>query len=233
MDTKAVKEFIDELIRCEYHPTGGYGNLLEFRYNGISYAESSMAYEQKLQVLFNNFKIAVIDALENGTSQTKALYNELSELETRYYDVPDDGIIQSMEHDYETLQTKPLEQEIKEAKFLKEMHGEQMLFIKQGKTFLCGLLEEQFVPPQQIAVDTEIIEEDSSDNIIYEIKGLMNYLKCGKTKAQDIVSSGILKNKGIQYWSGGWRFKRKELSEYLKDNPDALRGTRYYKKNKK
>ena len=63
------------------------------------------------------------------------------------------------------------------------------------------------------------IPSNPSDNIIKGVDGLANALKIGKNKAQAIISSKILLERGIQYRAGGWRFKKKELDELLKNEP--------------
>lgn len=55
--------------------------------------------------------------------------------------------------------------------------------------------------------------------VLCGVSGLADYLGCGKNKAQAIISSRILIDKGIQYKAGAWRFKRKELDALIKSDP--------------
>ncbi len=56
------------------------------------------------------------------------------------------------------------------------------------------------------------------------VAGLAKALGCGKTKANEIIQSNILKDLGIQYAVGRtWKFNAKKLSEYLREHPDFLR----------
>lgn len=67
----------------------------------------------------------------------------------------------------------------------------------------------------------EIPEANSTNEVevLYGVEGLADYLKCGRNKAQAIINSKILVEKGIQYKVGGWRFKRAELDMLLQNNP--------------
>lgn len=76
-------------------------------------------------------------------------------------------------------------------------------------------LEKEVIAPKK----ENIISSNLSDGIIKGVDGLANALKIGKNKAQAIISSKILLERGIQYKAGGWRFKRKELDELLKNEP--------------
>ena len=66
--------------------------------------------------------------------------------------------------------------------------------------------------------------EQDTVQIIKGIQGLAKYLGIGKTKAQQIVNSGLLEKAGIQYWGGGQCFKKNQLDKYIEENPTAFRG---------
>jgi len=56
------------------------------------------------------------------------------------------------------------------------------------------------------------------------VAGLAKALGCGKTKANEIIQSNILKDLGIQYAVGRtWKFNAKKLSDYLREHPDFLK----------
>jgi len=73
----------------------------------------------------------------------------------------------------------------------------------------------------------EVENEATTIPIIKGIQGLATYLGIGKTKAQQIVNSGLLKKAGIQYWGGGQCFKKNLLDKYVAENPTAFRGLKY------
>lgn len=56
------------------------------------------------------------------------------------------------------------------------------------------------------------------------VAGLAKALGCGKTKANQIIQSNVLKDLGIQYAVGRtWKFNAKKLSDYLREHPDFLK----------
>lgn len=66
-------------------------------------------------------------------------------------------------------------------------------------------------------------ESVTDKKIISSTEGLAEFLGCGKTKAFEIIKSGILKEAGIQYRVGKcWKFNAEKLSEYLRAHPDFL-----------
>lgn len=106
------------------------------------------------------------------------------------------------------------------------MMGYIMSFIKQGKTFLCGLLEEQFVSPQQKDYETNFIEEDSQESTLPKVisgtDGLKDYIGCSHNKAFDIIKSRILP-KDVQYKTGNvWKFNRAKLDKFISEKPELL-----------
>ena len=226
---KIITDYIKELGRCDYHPSGGNGNLEAFTYNGISYAESSAAYHLKLNDMFTEFKVAVIDTLAHGTERAKALLGELTGISQQYFDIPSNDDISSMERDNATLHNNSLQQEIREARFLQEMNGEQKYFTQSATEFLksliCKEVEQSPVemqPQQEEKAPAE--EKKPQQDKISGVKGLANFLGCGMTKAMEIVNGRKLEAAKIQYRVGrGWRFNAIKLREALDKNPDFLK----------
>ena len=61
--------------------------------------------------------------------------------------------------------------------------------------------------------------------LIKGVSGLAKFLDCGMTKAQSIMNSGILQEKGIAYRAGNrWRFNKTLLSRLLEQEPEILNG---------
>lgn len=226
---KIITDYIKELRRCDYHPSGGNGILERFTYNGISYAESSAAYDAKLQDMFTRFKIAVIDTLAYGTVQGKALLSELRVVATQYYDIPDEEIIEGMERDNATVHSKSLQQEIREARFIQEMNSEQRYYVGMTIKFLIELLgEEQEMADASAATDTMLrfqrSEQKAEVKVLSGTEALARFLGCGKSKAFEIISNGKLKDAGIQYKVGRtWKFNAEKLEKYLAEHPDFLK----------
>ena len=76
-------------------------------------------------------------------------------------------------------------------------------------------------------------EEKTTTRIISTTKGLAEYLNIGNSLASAIITSGILKDAGIQYWAGHrWKFNAEKLDKYLEDNGDALKNIRCKRKKR-
>ena len=68
-------------------------------------------------------------------------------------------------------------------------------------------------------------------NVIMGERGLAEFVGVGVTKAQEIVNSKILEEKGISYWVGRKIcFDGEKLAAFLTSNPDALKGKKLSKK---
>ena len=72
---------------------------------------------------------------------------------------------------------------------------------------------------------------DMPVNVIMGVRGLAKFVGVGVTKAQEIVNSKILEEKGISYWVGRKIcFDGEKLAAFLTSNPDALKGKKLSKK---
>ena len=75
--------------------------------------------------------------------------------------------------------------------------------------------------------ETEDNEQDKKTEepreLIKGIDGLAEFLSCGTTKAQNIMNSGILQERGIAYRAGNrWRFNKTLLTRLLEEEPEIL-----------
>lgn len=67
--------------------------------------------------------------------------------------------------------------------------------------------------------------KDEPRELIKGISGLAEFLSCGTTKAQNIMNSGILQERGIAYRAGNrWRFNKTLLTRLLEEEPEILNG---------
>jgi len=65
--------------------------------------------------------------------------------------------------------------------------------------------------------------KDEPRELIKGISGLAEFLSCGTTKAQSIMNSGILQERGIAYRAGNrWRFNKTLLMRLLEEEPEIL-----------
>lgn len=64
---------------------------------------------------------------------------------------------------------------------------------------------------------------DEPRELIKGVSGLAEFLSCGTTKAQNIMNSGILQERGIAYRAGNrWRFNKTLLTRLLEEEPEVL-----------
>ena len=67
--------------------------------------------------------------------------------------------------------------------------------------------------------------KDEPRELIKGIDGLAEFLSCGTTKAQNIMNSGILQERGIAYRAGNrWRFNKTLLTRLLEEEPEIPNG---------
>lgn len=60
--------------------------------------------------------------------------------------------------------------------------------------------------------------------VVSGTQGLADFLGCGKTKAFEIIKSGVLKAEGIQYQVGKtWKFNAEKLEKYCLEHPEGLK----------
>ena len=91
---------------------------------------------------------------------------------------------------------------------------------------VLGALPPKSDGKQGPSVPAQLLPDEGTAKIkvISSTEGLSNFLGCGKTKAFEIIKSGILKEAGIQYRVGKcWKFNAEKLSEYLRAHPDFLK----------
>ena len=65
--------------------------------------------------------------------------------------------------------------------------------------------------------------KDEPRELIKGVNGLADFLGCGSTKAQNIINSGILRERDIAYRAGNrWRFNKTLLTRLLEEEPEIL-----------
>lgn len=74
-------------------------------------------------------------------------------------------------------------------------------------------------------LENAVLKENHSESkVISGTAGLAEFLGCGKTKAFEIIKSGILKENQIQYMVGkSWKFNPEKLKQYLAEHPEGLK----------
>lgn len=100
------------------------------------------------------------------------------------------------------------------------------------KKLLTTMYESACTQKELLALLLEEFEEDKSNQVqvkdeprelIKGISGLAEFLACGTTKAQSIMSSGILQERNIAYRAGNrWRLNKTLLTKLLEEEPEIL-----------
>ena len=86
---------------------------------------------------------------------------------------------------------------------------------------LLELLLEEFETEETKQTPLEVEPRE----LIKGVNGLADFLGCGSTKAQNIINSGILRERDIAYRAGNrWRFNKKQLTRLLEEEPEILNG---------
>ena len=84
---------------------------------------------------------------------------------------------------------------------------------------LLELLLEEFETEETKQTTMEVEPRD----LIKGVNGLADFLGCGSTKAQNIINSGILRERVIAYRAGNrWRFNKTLLTRLLEEEPEIL-----------
>lgn len=162
MNSSQIFDFINKLSECNYNTLTEPYTLESFKYNGITYAESSNTYSKLLQSHFLGFKSSTLELSANKLErELRTVLDELEKVSVKYYDIPDDLCIESMENDYASSHNQSLLKSIREAKFLNEMVAVQKSFTAEAISFVRSLLPEQSVSKE--AKQTELPQKQESD----------------------------------------------------------------------
>ena len=100
------------------------------------------------------------------------------------------------------------------------------------KNLLSSMYESVCAQKEMLELLLEEFEAEESEQsqiknepreLIKGVSGLAEFLSCGTTKAQNIMNSGILQERGIAYRAGNrWRFNKTLLMRLLEEEPEIL-----------
>ena len=93
--------------------------------------------------------------------------------------------------------------------------------IQRGKHAITKIKKETLSAEPVLNAHASEIETTDAP-IISGVRGLAEAIGVGTNKAQAIVSSKILEKDGIQWNAGTWKFDRKKLMEFIRNNPNAF-----------
>lgn len=102
------------------------------------------------------------------------------------------------------------------------------------KNLLSNMYESVCAQKEMLEILLEEYETEESEQsqiknepreLIKGVSGLAEFLGCGKTKAQNIMNSGVLQEQNIAYRTGNrWRFNKTLLIRLLEQEPEILNG---------
>ena len=101
----------------------------------------------------------------------------------------------------------------------KEVMKELLTTMYEAQKELLELFLEEFEAEESEQSQIKVEPRD----LIKGVNGLADFLGCGSTKAQNIINSGILRERDIAYRTGNrWRFNKTLLTRLLEEEPEIL-----------
>ena len=125
----------DELDKCEYlHDFEYKGAIEDYKYNGITYAESAITYYSKLLRMYRDFLCEWAALSEVDRLVMQRLFAEIKNKryidDAFFFDVPTSATIQAMVSD------KVPRRDIEMARFIYDMAQQQCYFLNEVMSFL-------------------------------------------------------------------------------------------------
>lgn len=189
-------------------------------YNGVSMAETEIAYQRILDKLYNDAVVELLFVSIDKNLLIKRM-GEIQDSQSCFY-CPSKEEIQGRRDEEKQGKSESLKQETDYLEFLMKCVVLQRHYLNRFSVYLSDTHTQDAVEPEPTESNSQSTKKE--DAIIKGVEGLAKYLGCGKTKAQDIINSGKLQKAGIAYRAGkGWRFNSEKLDAFIKDNPTAFR----------
>lgn len=195
-------------------------------YNGVRLEETEIAYQRILDKLYNDAVVELLSSSFDKDLLIKRL-GEIQDSQSCFY-CPSKEEIHGRRDEEKQNKSDSLKQETDYLEFMMNCEVLQRHYLNRFREYLSdNHIQEAAEPePTESSLKSKEKGKEEDANIIKGVEGLAKYLGCGKTKAQDIINKNIevLKSLGIAYPTGKrWRFRKKELDEFLKKNPTAFR----------
>lgn len=230
--SQRYSKFLTEVSRCDYSPLQEC-SLNDFLYNGITYAQSTETYRKVLSPLLNDFK-AYLGEVQNKVV-LHTILTELKTVQSSNIDyIPTNEAIEGMRLDYLNNPNQSIKNDLDKAVFIREMTELQQYYVREAMDYVSLLLGEERPIEQsnvkEVIVEVkkekaEVKENKTASRYLEGIKGLMQYLNIGKSKAAEISTSKLLYDEKIRIKVGkAVRFDRQKLDDLLRENPDAFAG---------
>lgn len=226
MKIEKIYNYIDELSRCEWHDNAIVNGI---KYNGITIEQGTEAYQQRLEAMQSDAEVAILTLASSGQDKViNAIYNKAKEVRENDYDIITYEAVEALRAEFPIPRTEAIKAEIQLGEFVINMHNLQLYYLDRLLSFISNLLEDNTVNVEVTELKPIISQEADNDNkhIIRGVDGLAKYLDFGTTKAQAVLNSGILQDKGIAYRCGkDWRINAEKLDNLLAKEPYIFKGT--------
>lgn len=220
----AILNFLNEMRRSDwFHDVPHH----QRKYNDIKVQESEQSYYNKIVPLYSAAVMALVTVPTEKYNIIENLIDEVTDCQDNF-EVPSEELLNSIMHDYNQSnhQVRGLKEDYDYLYFVRSCMRTQKYFLDNFKQKFSFSHPQDSINDSKKPSDSK--DEPKSNEPIKGVKGLATHLKIGMTKAQDIINSNILQEKGIAYRVGnGWNFNAIKLDELLADNPNIL-----YKRNK-
>ena len=193
-------------------------------YNGVRLEETEIAYQRILDKLYNDAVVELLSSSFDKDLLIKRL-GEIQDSQSCFYCPSKEGI-QGRRDEEKQSKSDSLKQETDYLEFMMNCVVLQRHYLNRFREYLSdNHIQEAAEPePTESSLKSKEKGKEEDANIIKGVEGLAKYLGCGKTKAQEIQNSGVLKRLKIAYQTGNrWRVKKDKLDELLNNNPTALR----------
>ena len=221
---EAILNFLNEMRRSDWlHDIPNH----ERKYNDIKVQESGESYYNKIVPLYYAAVMALVTIPTEKYNIIQSLIDEVNDCQDNF-EVPSEELLNSIMHDYNQSnhQVRGLKEDYDYLYFVRSCMRTQKYFFDNFKQKFSFPHPQDSINDSKTPSDSK--DEPNSNEPIKGVKGLATYLKICTTKAQDIINSNILQEKGIAYRVGnGWNFNAAKLDKLLEDNPSIL-----YNRNK-
>jgi len=225
METKAIYDYLNELSRCEWRDNAIANGI---KYNGITIEQGTETYQRILDTLQSEAEAAILSLASSGHDKAiRAIYRKAKEINEQDYDVITPLAVEALKAEFPIPRAEGIKAEIQLGEFAIEMHRLQLHYLGRLLSFLNSLMEDSntTVEATQPEARPTPAENKTDKHIIKGVKGLSEHLGIGITKAQEVLNSGILQQKGVAYRNGkAWRLNAEKLNYLLADEPYIFYG---------
>lgn len=227
METKSIYNYLNELSRCEWRDNAIVNGI---KYNGITIEQGTETYQRILDTLQSEAEAAILSLASSGHDKAiRAIYRKAKEINEQDYDVITPLAVEALKAEFPIPRAEGIKAEIQLGEFAIEMHRLQLHYLGRLLSFLNSLMEDSNTTVEATQPEPEArptpAENKTDKHIIKGVKGLSEHLGIGITKAQEVLNSGILQQKGVAYRNGkAWRLNAEKLNYLLADEPYIFYG---------